>query len=165
MFIPLNFLLFNLGHCVLALAGQFNWINLLTAHIRISFYLPFLFGHIPAEGSSSGRWYDKKHCRHCHRLFLVFPRNPDQKYCSSPECQKARKRKWQRKKMREDPAYRLNQKDAQERWCQKNPGYWKTYREEHPEYTRQNREKQRSRNRLLRTMAAISRQIAKMDTI
>ena len=67
--------------------------------------------------------------------------------------------------MRDDPAYRLNQRDAQERWCQKNPGYWKTYREEHPEYTRQNREKQRSRNHLLRTMAAISRQIAKMDAI
>ncbi|MBS3780931.1 MAG: hypothetical protein KGY41_11100 [Desulfovermiculus sp.] len=65
--------------------------------------------------------------------------------------------------MRDDPAYRLNQRDAQERWCQKNPGYWKTYRDEHPEYTRQNREKQRSRNRLLRTMAAISKQIAKMD--
>jgi hypothetical protein len=65
--------------------------------------------------------------------------------------------------MRDDLAYRLNQNDAQERWRHKNPGYWKTYREEHPEYTRQNREKQRSRNRLLRTMAAISRQIAKMD--
>ena len=107
----------------------------------------------------------KKRCRHCRRLFIVSPRNSDQKYCSSSECQKARRRKWQRKKMREDPAYRLNQKDAQERWCQKNPGYWKTYREEHPEYTRQNREKQRSRNHLLRTMAAISRQIAKMDPI
>ena len=67
--------------------------------------------------------------------------------------------------MRDDPAYRLNQSDAQERWCQKNPDYWKTYREEHPKYTRQNREKQRSRNRLLRTMKVISTQIAKMDTI
>ena len=61
MFIRLSLLLFSLGHCVLALAGQFNWINLLTAaHIRIPFYLPFLFGHIPAEGSSLGRWYDQK---------------------------------------------------------------------------------------------------------
>ncbi len=54
---------------------------------------------------------------------------------------------------------------AQERWSQKNPGYWKAYREKHQEYTRQNREKQRSRDHLLRTMAAISRQIAKMDAI
>ena len=67
--------------------------------------------------------------------------------------------------MRQDLDYRLNQRDAQERWRQKNPGYWKTYRDEHPEYTRQNREKQRSRNRLQRTMAAISKQIAKMDPI
>jgi putative endonuclease len=49
----------------------------------------------------------KKRCRHCHRLFIVSPRNPDQKFCSSNDCQKARKRKWQRKKMRDDPAYRL----------------------------------------------------------
>jgi hypothetical protein len=67
--------------------------------------------------------------------------------------------------MRDDPAYRLNQQDAQERWRQKNPGYWKAYRDEHPEYTRQNREKQRLRNRLQRTMAAISKQIAKLDPI
>ena len=107
----------------------------------------------------------KRRCRHCRRLFIVSPRNPDQKYCSSHDCQKARRRKWQKKKMRQDPDYRLNQRDAQKRWRQKNPGYWKTYRDEHPEYTRQNREKQRSRNRLQRTMAAISKQIAKMDPI
>ena len=107
----------------------------------------------------------KRRCRHCRRLFIVSPRNPDQAYCSSLKCQKARRRKWQKKKMRDDPAYRLNQRDAQEIWRQKNPGYWKKYRDEHPEYTRQNREKQRLRNRLQRTMAAISKQIAKMDPI
>lgn len=107
----------------------------------------------------------RKRCRHCRRLFTVCPRNPDQKYCSASQCQKARKQKWQRKKIRKDPAYRLNQQDARKGWQDKNPGYWKIYREEHPEYTRRNREKQRSRNRLQRIMAAISRQIAKMDTI
>ncbi len=99
MFIRLNLLLFNLGHCVLALAGQLNWINLLTAHIRISFYLPFLFGHIPSQGSSSGRWYDQK----------ALPALPPVIYCLPPQSG--------------------------------------------------SKEKQRSRNRLLRTMAAISKQI------
>ena len=67
--------------------------------------------------------------------------------------------------MREDPAYCLNQKDAQERWRHKNSGYWKTYREEHPEYTWQNREKQRFPNRLLRTMPVILSQCAKKEAL
>lgn len=67
--------------------------------------------------------------------------------------------------MRQDPAYRLNQQDAQKRWQAKNPDYWKAYRDEHLEYTRQNREKQRSRNRFQRSMASISRQIANMDPL
>ena len=31
----------------------------------------------------------KKRCRHCRRLFIVSPRNPDQKFCSSHDCQKS----------------------------------------------------------------------------
>ena len=105
----------------------------------------------------------RKRCKHCRTLFCPSPRNPNQKYCSDPECQKARKRDWQRKKMQEDEAYRLNQKDAQERWAAKRPDYWRNYREEHPEYTRRNREQQQRRNRINRAVVSISKQIAKMD--
>jgi hypothetical protein len=103
-----------------------------------------------------------RRCRHCRCLFIPDPRNKDQKFCSKPECQKARKRLWQRRKTREE-AYRLNQQDAQKNWQQNNPGYWKQYRRQHPAYTKRNREKQQVRNRLKRTMASISKQIANMD--
>ena len=107
----------------------------------------------------------RKRCKHCRTLFCPSPRNPNQKYCSNPKCQKARKRNWQRKKMQEDETYRLNQKDAQERWAAKRPDYWQNYREEHPEYTRRNREQQQRRNRVNRGLSAIAKQIAKMDAL
>jgi hypothetical protein len=49
-------------------------------------------------------------CWHCGRFFPKSPRHKAQYYCLKPECQKARKAAWKRKKMREDPEYRLNQK-------------------------------------------------------
>ena len=68
-------------------------------------------------------------------------------------------------KMQGDKAYRLNQKDAQKRWCEKNPDYWKNYRENNPNYTGCNREKQRHRNRCRRAIESISSEFAKMDAL
>lgn len=107
----------------------------------------------------------RKRCKHCRTLFCPSPRNPNQKYCSDPECQRARKRDWQRRKMQEDKAYRLNQKDAQERWAAKRPDYWRNYRKQHPEYVKRNREKQQRRNRVNRGLNIIAEQIAKMDAL
>ncbi len=107
----------------------------------------------------------KKRCKSCRCFFTLTKRNPDQKYCSKPDCQRARKRLWQKKKMKEDEAYRLNQQDAQKRWRDKNPDYWKKYREKNPDYTSSNREKQRFRNRRRRAIQSISREFAKMDAL
>jgi len=105
----------------------------------------------------------KKRCRHCQCLFTLSARNPNQKYCSHPECQRVRKREWQRQKMKEDADYRANQKDAQTRWRLKNPDYWKTYRKKHPEYEQRNREGQLRRNKSKRPKVSILGKIAKMD--
>ncbi|PXF54723.1 MAG: hypothetical protein C4B58_15655, partial [Deltaproteobacteria bacterium] len=45
-----------------------------------------------------------------------------------PECQKARRRKWQKEKLATDEAYRANQADCQMAWRQRNPDYWRRYR-------------------------------------
>jgi len=107
----------------------------------------------------------KKRCRHCRCLFMLSARNPNQMYCSHPDCQRARKREWQRQKMREDADYRDNQKDAQTRWRLKNPDYWKKYRKEHPEYEQRNRESQLRRNKSNRPKASILDEVAKMDAL
>jgi len=107
----------------------------------------------------------KKRCKFCRCLFIPTARNPDQKYCSKADCQRARKRRWQKMKMQGDEAYRLNQKDAQRRWSEKNPDYWQNYRENNPNYTGSNRERQRHRNRCRRAFGSISREFAKMDAL
>jgi endogenous inhibitor of DNA gyrase (YacG/DUF329 family) len=36
----------------------------------------------------------KKLCAHCGKSFLPRPQTPDQSYCSDPQCQKARRKRW-----------------------------------------------------------------------
>jgi len=38
----------------------------------------------------------EKRCESCERRFIPHPAVRHQEYCSDPECQKARKRKWQK---------------------------------------------------------------------
>ena len=101
------------------------------------------------------------HCAYCRRRYLKNPRVKRQSYCGKPDCQRARKRRWQRQKLATDPDYRLNQKDCMLRWRQRHPHYWQHYRRSHKSYTVQNRMLQRIRNlnRLNRPL------IAKMDPI
>jgi hypothetical protein len=86
-------------------------------------------------------------CAACDDLFTPRCNVPDQKYCSKPECQRERRRRWQRQKLREDPDYRANQAAARRRWRERHRDYWRRYRRSHPAYTERNREQQRKRNR------------------
>ncbi len=67
-------------------------------------------------------------CKACQRIQPANPRNPDQTHCSRADCQRARKRAWQRKKRATDPDYRQNQIDAHHRWRELHPEYWREYR-------------------------------------
>lgn len=67
-------------------------------------------------------------CNACRRIHPVNPRNLNQQYCNRADCQRARKREWQRKKRASDPDYRQNQIDAQKRWRERHPDYWPAYR-------------------------------------
>ncbi len=95
----------------------------------------------------------------CKKHFHPHPAVRDQQYCSNRECQKARKRKWQKEKLSRDSDYRTNQASAQRQWGSRNKGYWKEYRRRNPAYTEKNRIGQRERNRRRRSGSGI----AKMD--
>jgi hypothetical protein len=103
---------------------------------------------------------EKRRCSACGGLFEPWPQVKDQRYCSADSCQKERKRRWQRNKRAEDPVYRANQLDANKRWREKTPDYWRDYRKSHSEYVRRNLELQRERNRRRRYGSG---PIAKMD--
>ena len=104
----------------------------------------------------------RKRCQNkdCGVLFIPCLQVPKQEFCSKKECQQARKREWNRKKLASDSEYREARKDAQQRWKDKNPNYWKDYRARHSEYTRKNREQQSIRNRKRRHPPPV---IAKTD--
>jgi hypothetical protein len=103
----------------------------------------------------------EKTCQCCKKLFYPHPAVPDQRYCSERECQKARKRKWQKEKLARDSDYRDNQASAQRQWRSRNKDYWKRYREKNPAYTERNRVAQQERNRRRRS----GTEIAKMDEL
>jgi len=96
-----------------------------------------------------------KQCAACGQEFQCRPQVPHQIYCSAPQCQRERRRKWQTVKRRTDPDYRDNQARAQQAWNKRNPDYWREYRRSHPEYAERNRARQRERSTLS--------SIAKMD--
>ena len=98
-----------------------------------------------------------RRCACCGKPFAPRPQVPDQAYCSAPDCQRARKRQWQRAKLQSDPDYRDNQRAAQQAWVQRNPDYWRGYRGTQPDYVQRNREQQRSRDQ------ARNDDLAKMD--
>jgi hypothetical protein len=73
------------------------------------------------------------------------PRVKNQLYCGKKECQRARKRIWQKRKMATDPDYRANQRSCSKAWRDRNPDYWHNYRANHPGYAERNRLQQKAR--------------------
>ncbi len=106
----------------------------------------------------------RKFCRNedCRELFTPCPQVPNQEYCSKKECQRARKREWNRKKLETDADYRKVRQESQERWRKKNPDYWKKYRARREDYVHRNRQQQQARNRK-RQQNALGNRIAKTD--
>jgi hypothetical protein len=102
----------------------------------------------------------KSRCAHCRRRFVPHPRVKTQRFCANKACQRARKAQWQREKMATDPDYQANQRDAQQAWQHRHPGYWRQYRLRRAAY--------RERNRLLQTHRDHKRRatpLAKMDAL
>jgi hypothetical protein len=99
-----------------------------------------------------------KQCAGCGKTFQPRPQTPNQSYCSSPECQRERRRGWQYARRQSDPEYKDNQSRAQQSWSERHPDYWREYRRTHAEYRERNRALQRERDARRR-----ERVLAKMD--
>lgn len=105
-------------------------------------------------------------CACCKRVLPRNPRVKDQQYCGSAECQKARKAKWQREKMRTDQEYRTSQQEGQRLWQQNNPDYWQRYRSNNSDYRYRNRLLQKVRDSRRRRRHQVTKDdLAKMDTL
>ena len=88
------------------------------------------------------------HCSNCGRDRPRNDRLVEQNYCSAAECQRARRREYQKRKRAEAPAYARAQSACQAAWRKRAAAlYQRSYRERHPDYVEQNRRQQRERNR------------------
>lgn len=85
----------------------------------------------------------KKLCANCGQPFTPRPQARTQTYCSDPRCQQARRQDWLEAKLQSDPHYRENKARVQKAWQERNPDYWRKYREGNPEITYKNRDAQR----------------------
>lgn len=70
----------------------------------------------------------EKLCTYCKQKFQRSHYHPDQRVCSSGDCQRRRRNDYHRKKLTEDPDYREQCRDSQKKWREKNPDYMKQYR-------------------------------------
>ena len=91
-----------------------------------------------------------KQCKACGNAFLPHPKVPHQTYCSSPECQRERRRRWLEEKRQIDADYHGNEPQKIEQWRNENPDYWKQYRQANPNYANRNRNLQQTRNQRAR---------------
>ncbi len=90
---------------------------------------------------------EKRRCAACRKLFHPRPQSPAQKFCSSAQCQRERRRRWQKARRVADPDYRDNDVQANRQWRRRHPDYWREYRRQHPQSVIRNREKQSERDR------------------
>lgn len=84
-----------------------------------------------------------KKCLACGQYFKPWPQTPNQSYCSKPECQRERRRRSKQKERLDSSQVADIQK---QRGAAGNPGYWKAYRADNPDYVERNRHQQKQRN-------------------
>src|SRR5712691_6429574 len=88
----------------------------------------------------------QRQCRFCPSSFQPSRFYPEQTVCAAAECQRQRRREYHRRKMAADSVYRQVCKDSSQKWRAENPGYWKQYREAHPDQAGRNRTLQQARD-------------------
>lgn len=106
-------------------------------------------------------------CHHCHNWHKKNPRLKGvQKYCGSRECQQERKNSWEREKLKNDSTYKSKRQADKKMWYLKYPGdkYQSEYRKSHPDYCKDNRKKQVSRNEK-RKITTTAQKIVKTDAL
>ena len=85
-------------------------------------------------------------CRYCNQPFQPSLFCPGQLVCSRPDCQRQRRRDYHRRKIASDPVYRQVCLESPRKWRDQHPGYWKQYRQLHPQVVERNRQQQRRRD-------------------
>src|ERR1700728_3267695 len=68
------------------------------------------------------------HCPYCREFFTPSRYHPKQAVCSSSACQRQRRTDDHRQRIKDDPSYRVQCRDSQQKWRQQHPEYMRNYR-------------------------------------
>lgn len=101
-----------------------------------------------------------RRCRYCQQAFQPAPYHPQQQVCSQPACQRQRRREYHRQKIASDPVYRQVCLESPRKWRQEHPGYWKQYRQTHPQQVERNRRRQWRRDQQRRLVNLANNNLA-----
>jgi hypothetical protein len=88
-------------------------------------------------------------CAYCKKKFRPFHRHPDQRACSSAECQRRRRAEYHRKKLATDSVYREQCRDSRKKWRDINSDHIKSYMKGYRARRRGQRSSHADRSRLL----------------
>lgn len=97
---------------------------------------------------------EQRQCVCCRARFTT-SRNPNQRYCAKPACQKKRRCKYQKQKLKQDIDYRANQRASERNWHKRHADYWQYYRKSRPQQIIKNRDAQRERDKKRRKKGRI----------
>jgi hypothetical protein len=67
-------------------------------------------------------------CRYCRELFTPSRFHPEQAVCSGSACQRQRRTDYHRQRIKDDPSYRAQCRDSQQKWRDRHPDYMPNYR-------------------------------------
>ena len=101
-----------------------------------------------------------RRCPYCQQVFQSARYHSQQLVCSQPPCQRQRRRDYQRQKIASDPVYRQVTLDSSQKWRRAHPGYWKQYRQYHPEQAERNRQRQQRRDQKRRLVNLANNNLA-----
>ena len=99
-------------------------------------------------------------CLHCQQVFPPAPYHPQQLICSQPECQRQRRRDYHRRQVDSDSLYRQVCRESAQKWRKAHPGYWKQYRQNHPQQAERNRQRQQRRDQKRRLLKLANNNLA-----
>jgi len=101
-----------------------------------------------------------RRCLCCQQVFQPAPYHPQQLVCSQPECQRQRQRDYHRRQVASDSLYRQVCRESAQKWRKAHPGYWKQYRQNHPQQAERNRQRQQRRDQKRRLLNLANNNLA-----
>ncbi len=99
-------------------------------------------------------------CLYCQQVFQPAPYHPQQLVCSQPECQRQLRRDYHRRQVASDSLYRQVCRESVQKWRKAHPGYWKQYRQNHPQQVERNRQRQQRRDQKRRLVNLANNNLA-----